>query len=132
MTLQMKFEHYRADLLERPAERLVVTGIRCWMAGYEYGDIDCWEAAWREYSNALGTSDARSLIGELQNLVRTLRDVSNRTISCYPHCCRHVCRDECMAISLISAHQYQNSKAVRVAAHYLTNLDRCPALDQLD
>jgi hypothetical protein len=48
------------------------------MAGYAYGDVDCWETAWRSYCGEVGTSDARRLMGELQFWVRTLRAESAR------------------------------------------------------
>ena len=96
MVLHMRFERSHDDLFTRSAERLVLTGLRCWMPGYEHGDIQCWETAWRQYSSALGARNGRLLLSELQYWVRVLRDVSARQISFYPYCCRHVCADECI------------------------------------
>lgn len=131
VTKRMQFETCTGTLMDRPAEKLVMTGFRCWMAGYELGDIECWEIAWIEYANVLGPKDARSALSELQFWVRTLRKVTKREITCFPHCCKHVCRDECMALSLISAYQRQDRSAVRAAAHYLTALNDCPDLRAL-
>ncbi len=122
MNARMKFDHCPQDLLDRPAESLVVRGFRCWMAGYEFGDIDCWETAWREYSDVLGPRDARAVLSDLQFWIRTLREVSARPVSCFPHCCRHLCHDECMVLSLVSAHQRQDLGAARAAAHHLSGL----------
>ncbi|MBK1871166.1 hypothetical protein [Taklimakanibacter albus] len=107
-------------LLDRKPERLVVTGLRCCMAGYAYGDIECWETAWRSYSMELGTDDARKLMGELQYWVRTLRAHSTRPLSVFPHGCGHVCRDECMALSLIAALQDHDQPAALLAARHLS------------
>jgi hypothetical protein len=107
-------------LLDRKPERLVVTGLRCCMAGYNFGDIDCWETAWRGYCLELGTSDARRLMGELQYWVRCLRAESLRALDVFPHGCRHVCRDECMALSLIAALQDNDLGTAVLAARHLS------------
>lgn len=109
-------------LLDRKPERLVVTGLRCCMAGYNFGDIDCWETAWRSYSMELGTSDARRLMGELQYWVRCLRAESIRPLDVFPHGCGHVCRDECMALSLIAALQDNDLGTAVLAARHLSGL----------
>lgn len=106
-------------LLDRKPERLVVTGLRCCMAGYNFGDIDCWETAWRSYCMELGTSDARRLMGELQYWVRTMRAESARPLDVFPHGCGHVCRDECMALSLIAALQDNDQPTAILAARHL-------------
>jgi hypothetical protein len=42
------------DFLDRQPERLVVTGYRCCMAGYDFLDVACWEAAWASYIGEVG------------------------------------------------------------------------------
>lgn len=107
-------------LLDRKPERLVVTGLRCCIAGYNFGDIDCWETAWRSYSMELGTDDARRLMGELQYWVRVMRAEGSRPLSVFPHGCGHVCRDECMALSLIAALQDNDRPTAILAARHLS------------
>ncbi len=119
MTAQSCPEQCPASLLDRKPERLVVTGLRCCMAGYAYGDVDCWETAWQAYCGELGTADARRLMGELQFWVRTLRSESARTIDLFPHGCGNVCRDECMALSLIAALQDHDEPTAYLAALHL-------------
>ena len=131
MTIRMNFETSANYLASRSAEQLVLTGVRCWMAGYEHGDIQCWETAWRHYSSVLGTRNGRLLLSELQYWVRVLRDVSVRPISFYPHCCRHVCADECIALSLLAAYQHQDLATARGAAHQLSGLNPSSAFDLL-
>ncbi len=118
-------------LLDRPAERLVVVGFRCWMAGYEYGSIECWEVAWNEFAKGLGTSGARQAFGDLQYWVRTIRSATCRTIECFPYCCNCVCRDECMALSIISALQDGDRDLARTAAHYLTGATQSQSIDDV-
>ncbi len=131
MTIRMNFETSADYLVSRPAERLVLTGVRCWMAGYEHGDIQCWETAWKHYASVLGARHGRMLLSELQYWTRVLRDVSVRPISFYPHCCRHVCADECIGLSLLSAFQHQDLGTARAAAHRLSGLNPCAAFDLL-
>jgi hypothetical protein len=107
-------------LLDRKPERLVVTGLRCCVAGYTFGDIDCWETAWRSYCMELGTEDARRLMGELQYWVRSLRAECVRPLDVFPHGCSHVCRDECMALSLIAALQDNDLSTALLAARHLS------------
>ena len=47
------------------AEWLVGVGFRCWLAGYDTGDIACWENGWNEYTRALGTERAKRAVTEL-------------------------------------------------------------------
>jgi len=107
-------------LLDLCPERLVVVGFRSWMAGYEHGSIDCWEVAWNLYAGELEPHHARRAFGDLQYWVRAVRASTERPIGCFPHCCRRVCRDECMALSVVSALQHGATDVARTAAHYLT------------
>ena len=109
-----------AALLDLCPERLVVVGFRSWMAGYEHGSIECWEVAWNLYAGELEPYHARRAFGDLQYWVRAVRNSSERPIGCFPHCCRRVCRDECMALSVVSALQHGARDVARTAAHYLT------------
>ena len=131
MTIRMNFETSADYLVTRTAERLVLTGVRCWMAGYEHGDIQCWETAWRHYSSVVGARDGRWLLSELQYWVRVLRDVAVRPIAFYPHCCRHVCADECVGLSLLAAYQRQDLATARGAAYRLSGLNPSAAFNLL-
>ena len=89
------------------------------MAGYDYGDVNCWETAWQLYIAELGEKSACSLIGELQFWVRILRQNTERTLYYFPKDCRHLCHDECMALSAISAAQAADTAAGHLAIQYL-------------
>jgi hypothetical protein len=108
------------DLLARQPERLVVTGFRCCMAGYDFGDSACWEAAWRSYVGELGSQSARSLMGELQFFVRCIRLNTARPLCYFPQGCRYLCHDECMALSALSAAQSGDCVAGCLAVRHLT------------
>jgi hypothetical protein len=74
----------------------------------------------------LGTGTARTLVGELQYWTRSVRQHAERPMSYYPQCCRHLCHDECMALSIIAAAQAEDQTTGHLAARYLTG-QSCPA-----
>jgi hypothetical protein len=110
------------DLLERRPEKLAVMGFRCCMAGYDFCDAACWEAAWLSYIGEVGQAEAPSLMGELQYWIRSLRRNSRRPLTYYPQGCRYLCFDECMALAALSAAQSKDELAGMLAVQHLTGL----------
>ena len=100
-------------------ERLVGVGFRCWLAGYQTSDIECWELAWREYDAALGSRQAKLALTELACWVRAVRNAAQRPIEIYPAACAGFCQDECMAISIVAACQQSACPAARACAFAL-------------
>jgi hypothetical protein len=112
------------------AEWLVGVGFRCWLAGYDTGDISCWENGWNAYARALGTERAKRAVTELACWVRAVRATASRKIEYSPVGCPGFCADECMAISLIAASQHHRCPAMRACALALTGSDMVdPVLD---
>jgi hypothetical protein len=101
------------------SEKLVGIGFRSWMAGYQTGDISCWEFAWATYENVLGPKKAKPVLTDLACWVRAIRDASCRSIEVYPAQCAGFCRDECMAISMVAASQHNACPAIRACAFAL-------------
>lgn len=126
----MKIEH---TLSRRPfpanlqgPEWLVGVGFRCWMAGYQTGDIACWEQAWNIYAAELGPRSARVAMSDLGCWVRKIRELSGREIETYPAGCRNFCRDECVAVAMVAASQHNVCPALRACTSALlgcTDLD---------
>lgn len=112
--------------LEHGPEHLVGIGFRCWLAGYETGEIACWEQAWTAYADTLGTADAKRALGDLSCWVRAIRGSAQRRIETFPPGCRGFCRDECVAISMIASCQHNACPALRACAFTLLG---CPAID---
>jgi hypothetical protein len=102
------------------AEWLVGVGFRCWLAGYDTGDIANWENGWNEYHRLLGTERAKRAVTELACWVRAVRASASRRIEYSPFGCAGFCADECMAISLIAASQHHRCPAMRACALALT------------
>ena len=103
----------------RTPEMLVGVGFRCWVAGYDTGDIGCWETAWNIYATTLGPQEAKSAVAELACWVRCLCEAARRDLDYYPVGCKGYCHDECMAISLVAAAQHDRCPAMRACAFAL-------------
>ncbi|MFA5950972.1 MAG: hypothetical protein WC807_11890 [Hyphomicrobium sp.] len=101
------------------AERLVGLGFRYWVAGYQTGDIGRWEDAWQIYTGALGPRRARAAVAELSAWVRSVSAAARREISVCSGDCTSLCRDECLAVSMIAACQHNTCPAMRACAFAL-------------
>jgi len=101
------------------AERLVGLGFRYWLTGFRTGDISCWERAWCAYANALGAATAKGAVTDLACWVRAINRHARRDLETAPVDCDRFCRDECIAIEMISACQHEACPAMRACAFAL-------------
>lgn len=108
----------RLDELAAP-ERLVGLGFRLWMEGYRSGDLSHWEVAWDLYERELGIGAARIVVNELSCWCRAVRATSRRDIEVSQRDCYHLCRDECLAVSMIAASQHKTCPAMHACAFAL-------------
>lgn len=106
--------------LARRPERLLLEGLRQWTGGYETGCVGCWEAAHDAFAAELGTRAAAEPVFLLAQLVRRLRSLGNRPIETYPARCRHLCRDECCLLAMISSAHDGGRDCFAIAAEALT------------
>ena len=100
-------------------ERLVGVGFRCWLAGYQTGDIECWETGWSLLARELGACGARAISSDLSIWVRAMHHAAARDIEIYPAGCVGFCRDECMAIAMVAAAQQDACPALKACAYAL-------------
>jgi hypothetical protein len=101
------------------SERLVGIGFRCWLAGYQTDDINCWETGWNLFASELGPDCAKTAITELSCWVRSVHKKACRPIKYFPFGCAGFCPDECMAISMVAASQHSFCPAMRSCAFAL-------------
>src|SRR5262249_805825 len=113
---------------------LVGVGFRCWLAGYDTGDIACWETGWNAYARTLGAKRAKRAVTELACWVRAVRASASRKIEDYPFGCAGFCPDEVMAVSLIAASRHarlrsgaHRNELGRPGDRRRQRLRRCPA-----
>jgi len=109
-------------------EKLIGVGFRAWIAGYQTGEIACWEEAWQAYNDALRPASAREVVSILACWVRSIKDNARREIEVFPVGCRGFCRDECLAISMVAACQHDARPIIRGCA---TTLLGCSTIDEV-
>jgi hypothetical protein len=101
----------------------MLEGFRYWLAVYRTGDLTNWEEAWNLYASSLGSQSARAVVEPLARFVRTIRDWSLCPLACFPGGCRHICRQECMALAMVSAGQHRDLDCLAAAMRYLLDPD---------
>lgn len=94
-------------------------GFRFWMLGRKTGDIREWENAWTLYSGSFGLCGAQLAVKSLSCWVNTLHRSTHRDIEVFPGGCPRLCRDECLAVSMIAACQNNTCPALRACAFAL-------------
>lgn len=97
-------------------------GFRCWLAGYQTGDIACWEQAWSVFARDLGAAKAKTAITDLSCWVRVINNSTQRRIEIYPSPCSVFCKDECLAVSMVAASQHDLCPALRACAFALVEI----------
>lgn len=125
-----RLEALRSDATSRFAhpERLVGLGFRYWLTGFRTGDISCWERAWSAYAQALGPDSAKGAITDLSCWVRAISRHARRDLETAAVDCDRFCRDECVAIAMISACQHNACPAMRACAFSLLG---CSMIDEV-
>ena len=109
-------------------ERLVGLGFRYWLKGFRTGDISCWERAWCAYSDVLGATAAKGAVTDLSCWVRAINRHARRDLETAAVDCERFCRDECIAIEMISACQHEACPAMRACAFALLG---CSMIDEV-
>lgn len=109
-------------------ERLVGLGFRYWLTGFRTGDISCWERAWSAYAKVLGPANAKSAVADLAGWVRAINRHCQRDLKTAAVDCDRFCRDECIAIEMISACQHNACPAMRACAFALLG---CSMIDEV-
>ncbi|MEW5964075.1 MAG: hypothetical protein AB1749_10985 [Pseudomonadota bacterium] len=101
------------------AEMLVGYGFRGWIAGYQTGDVGCWERVWRLYSNLITPKRAATVVGSLAEWAKCVNASAQRRVEVNPLDDCTFCRDECLAVSMIAACQHNTCPAMRACAFAL-------------
>jgi hypothetical protein len=98
------------------SETLVGLGFRCWLNGYQSGNIQSWESCWVHYCRELGSRRAREAMTDLSSWVHSVRSHALRDIELLPSGAPSFCRDERLAITLVAASQHHGCPALRACA----------------
>ncbi len=109
--------------LDREPELLVVNGYRHWVAGYQTGDAGHWSEAWNLFAVRLGPRAARPVIGQLSSWVKSICLWRTEPLNLFHVGCRYICRDECLAASMVAAGQHDDMACLRYCAGRLCGPD---------
>ena len=105
------------------ADVFFLVAFRCWLAGYETGDVACWELAWQGVSTTVPLADAKRIVAELAQFTRVFR----KTLACrfvyLPYCCARVTDDEHLALQVVACAQRGELPQAVELAHKLSAND---------
>ena len=114
--------HGTAHLAPRSDLRLaqmVGRSFRCGIhARREKSDI-AWSFAWQELAGVLGPESADRLFKSLGGFVASVDATAARKIEVLPKGCPGLCRDECLAVSIVAASQLGACPALRACIFVL-------------
>ena len=86
-------------------DRLVLAGLRSWIAGLHFEDASCWEAGWNVLSNELPPHHARSVFAGLERLAFAVRSAGMTGEVTWPIACRLANRFETLALAAVGLTQ---------------------------
>lgn len=101
------------------AERLVGMGFRCWISGYQTGDIRSWERGWCYFAKELGPEKAKIAVTELTGWARSICCHAEREINVCEYGHDDFSQDECIAVSMIAACQHNACPALEACTYAL-------------
>lgn len=117
-----------ADYLNRKPEQLVVRGYRDWLQGCAGDDRWAWNTVGNLYAAELGEAEGRIALEGLAQFVMALGRCATCPLRFFPSETFHLCRDECLVLSLVAALQHGDEDAQRMSAEGLVCRSRCPEL----
>lgn len=110
----------RADrqhqVLHNPPDIFVGVGFRYWLTGLRTGELAHWERAFSLAEQTLGLAAARDVCRDFSQWVRVLSERSRRDLHVLGPGSRCFCRDECVAMAVVAAHQHKACPALQACA----------------
>lgn len=108
-----------AQYLARAPEYLVIGGYRhvLWAA---QGGCPAVETMWRLHLEKLGDAESRVVMDGLTMFMTTIGRTAHCPLRCLPQGSHHLCRDECLVLSLVAALQHGDDVACRMSAEAIS------------
>ncbi len=108
-----------SDRLTARSDSLLILAYRCWHAGYDYSDADCWRYASTVLVHALGVGEARLMLNAVEDFVYALRQASLGSVDYYPPPCCRASRGERQVLSSLAALQAGSEEAAELGLREL-------------
>lgn len=110
-------------VLHNPPDIFVGRGFRFWLTGFRTGELAHWERAFTLAEETVGLTAARDVSRDFSQWVRLLSEHSRRDLHVLEAASHCFCRDECIAMALVAAHQHQACPALQACAMTLLCCD---------
>lgn len=107
---------HEGQILYTPADVFVGNGFRDWLTGFRTGELVHWERAFALAEQTVGLDAARGVCRDFSQWVRLLSERSRRDLNVLRPGSTCFCRDECVAMALIAAHQHKACPALQACA----------------
>lgn len=107
---------------------MVGRSFRCGILARRERSAVGWSYAWQELAGVAGPDRADGLIGELSRFVESVDAAAVRRIEVLPKGCPGLCRDECLAVSIVAASQLGACPALKACVFALiesANVESC-------
>lgn len=114
--------------LSRLPERLVVSGYRSGLDACATGDGSSWAALRALYHARLGEADAGIAMAGLAGFIVALGRCAQCPLRYFPAPSCHLCRHECLVLSLIAALQHGDEDSAMTSARCLAGSRDCEQL----
>lgn len=108
--------------------QMVGRSFRCAMLARRETSGVSWSYAWQEIAGVAGAAQADDLIIALEKFVESVDRTTARRIDVLPKGCPGLCRDECLAVSIIAASQLGACPALKACVYALIdsgNVEAC-------
>ena len=99
--------------------QMVGRSFRCGMLARREASGLSWSYAWQEIAGVAGAAQADGLIAALGTFVDTVDGTATRRIEVLPKGCPGLCRDECLAVSIVAASQLGACPALKACVFAL-------------
>ena len=104
-----------------PADHVLLTAYRRWIAGWARSDPGLWERAWNDFARHLGPERGRAAVSTLAAFVNVLRRDARRPIRYHQPCCPCVGEDETCVLRLVAAARDGHWLAAREACRSMVS-----------
>ncbi|SFJ98849.1 hypothetical protein [Methylocapsa palsarum] len=108
---------------DAPAEKLFITQYRCWTAGYSLCNRTCLNLARVVLQSYVTPCCVNTLYDAFHFFAFTMNTQAQKPIEWRPDACRYLCRDEYLALRLISSSQAGDFNEEVSAATDLLGMD---------
>lgn len=120
VTAEERYPPERTGELE-PADYILLTAYRRWIAGWARSDPALWERVWNDLARHLGPARGKVAVSTLAAVVNVLRRDARRPIRYHQPCCACIGEDETCFLRLVAAARNGHWLAAREAGRSMVS-----------